>query len=52
MKNIELKLIRDKIVEAVSISAKVFIEKKRKLGQKILISENGLIKDIDPNDMK
>jgi hypothetical protein len=48
MKNSELKEIRDRIIEGMKISAKKFISKKKSLGQKIVISENGVIREVEP----
>lgn len=50
-KKIEIKKTRDKIVEAMQISALKLIEKKKLLGQKMVISENGIIKTINPSDL-
>ena len=52
MKNTEIKEIRDSIVEAMKISAKKLIIQKKKLGQSIVISENGVIKTISPENIK
>lgn len=52
MKKNELQLLRDRIVEAMNISAKMFIEDKIRKGQRIVISENNVIKYIDPKDIK
>ena len=48
MKNSELKEIRDRIIEGVKISAQKFISKKKSPGQKIVISENGIIREVEP----
>jgi hypothetical protein len=48
MKNSELKEIRDRIIEGMKISAQKFISKKKSLGQKIVISENGVIHEVEP----
>jgi hypothetical protein len=48
MKNSELKEIRDRIIEGMKISAQKFISKKKSLGQKIVISENGVIREVEP----
>jgi hypothetical protein len=48
MKNSELKEIRDRIIEGMKISAQKFISKKKSLGQKIVISENGIIREVEP----
>ena len=51
MKNSELKEIRDRIIEGMKISAQKFILKKKRLGQKIVISENGNIQVIEASDL-
>ncbi len=51
MNNSELKEIRDKIIEGMKISAKKFISNKKRLGQKIVISEKGTIRIIDAKDL-
>ena len=38
----------ERIKKAIKISSQKLIEKKRKLGQPLVISENGTIKIIDP----
>ena len=52
MANQELKTIRDKIVEGMKISAERLWAKKKLLGQKLVISENGIIQIIDPREKK
>lgn len=47
----ELKIHTNKIIEAVKCSSKKLIEDKKHLGQKIVISENGVIKYIDAKDL-
>lgn len=51
MKDEELNNIRDKIVQGMKVSAKKLVESKRKLGQKLIISENGEIQIIDPKEL-
>ncbi len=41
-------LLNDKIKNAVKISSQKLIEKKRALGQQIVISEGGKIRVIEP----
>ncbi|MEN9303400.1 MAG: hypothetical protein RL264_1829 [Bacteroidota bacterium] len=41
----------DKIQKALDYSYKKFIEDKKRLGQKIVISQNGIIKHVDPKDL-
>lgn len=43
---------RNLIVEAIKISAQKMLEQKKKFGQKLVISENGVIKVIDARDIK
>jgi hypothetical protein len=52
MKKTELQTLRDRIIEAMNISAKMFIEDKIRKGHKIVISENKVIKVIDPKDVQ
>lgn len=52
MKSIELKEIRDRIIEGMKISAQKFILKKKSLGQKIVVSENGNIQVIEAEELK
>lgn len=42
----EQKELRDKIVEAMKISAKMLVAKKKALGQSAVIMEDGVIKTI------
>ncbi len=51
MKNSELKEIRDRIIEGMKVSAQKFILKKKSLGQKIVVSENGNIQVIEATDL-
>lgn len=48
----EAKEFRDLIVEAIKISAEKFRLTKKKLGQKIVVSRNGVITIVDPKDIK
>jgi hypothetical protein len=52
MKNKELKEIRDRIIEGMKISAQKFILKKKSLGQKIVVSENGIIQVIEAKELQ
>lgn len=52
MKSKELQSIRDKIVAGMKISSKKLVESKKRLGQKLVISENGVIQIIDPKELK
>lgn len=51
MNDSEIKTIRDKIIEAMKISGQKMIEQKKRLGQKIVISENGVIRIIEAVDL-
>jgi hypothetical protein len=48
MNNNERKMLKEKIKRAIKISSKKLIEKKKALGQKLVISEEGKIKTIEP----
>lgn len=48
MSNTERILLKEKIKRAIKISSQKLIEKKKALGQKLVISENGKIRIIDP----
>lgn len=48
----EFKQTRDQIVKGMIISAEKLLIKKKLLGQKLVISENGIIRIIDPLDLK
>ena len=51
MKNKELNIIRDKVIKGMKISAEKLVESKKELGQNLVISENGKIKIINPEDI-
>ena len=48
MNNNERQMLKDKIKRAIKISSQKLIEKKKALGQKLAISEEGKIKLIEP----
>jgi hypothetical protein len=48
MSNKEREILKEKIKIAIKISSQKLIEKKKALGQKIVISENGKIRIIEP----
>jgi hypothetical protein len=48
MSNKEREILKEKIKRAIKISSQKLIEKKKALGQKIVISENGKIRIIEP----
>lgn len=52
MKTSDAKGIRDRIVEGIKISAVKFLKKKKESGQKIIVSESGVIRIINPEDIK
>lgn len=44
----EREILKEKIKRAIKISAQKLIEKKKALGQKLVISEDGKIRVIEP----
>jgi hypothetical protein len=48
MSNKGKEFLKEKIKRAIKISSEKLIEKKRALGQKLVISENGKIRVIEP----
>ncbi|MFM1932199.1 MAG: hypothetical protein RL226_1502 [Bacteroidota bacterium] len=48
MNNNEREILKEKIKRAIKISSQKLIEKKRALGQKLVISEEGKIRVIEP----
>ena len=48
MSNQEKEKLKEKIKAAIKISSQKVREKKRALGQKMVISEGGVIKTVDP----
>ncbi len=48
MSNKEKEILKEKIKRAIKISSEKLIEKKRALGQNLVISENGKIRVIEP----
>lgn len=52
MKTTDAKNLRDRIVEGIKISGERFVKNKKELGQKIIISESGVIRIINPDDIK
>ncbi len=48
MKNSTNTDLLEKIKEAILISSKKMFETKKKLGHKLVISENGIVKTVDP----
>jgi hypothetical protein len=45
----EKKALIAKIKNAIMISSEKMLSKKKSLGQKLIISENGVIKSVKPN---
>ena len=52
MKPTDLISLRNLIVEGMKISAQKLLQKKKKLGQNLVVSENGIIKVIETNKLK
>jgi hypothetical protein len=48
MSNNEKKILKEKIKRAIIISSQKLIEKKKALGQKLVISEEGKVKIVEP----
>jgi hypothetical protein len=48
MSNNEKEILKEKIKRAIKISSQKLIEKKRALGQQIVISEGGKIRVVEP----
>ena len=48
MSNKEREILKEKIKRAIKISSQKLIEKKKALGQKLVISENGIVRIIEP----
>lgn len=48
MSNKEREILKEKIKRAIKISSQKLIEKKKALGQKLVISEDGKIRIIEP----
>ena len=48
MSNNEREILKEKIKRAIKISSQKLIEKKKALGQKLVISEDGKIRIIEP----
>jgi hypothetical protein len=44
----EKDILKEKIKEAIKISAQKLVESKRALGQNLVVSENGKIKIVEP----
>jgi hypothetical protein len=48
MSDNDKEILKKKIKSAIRVSSQLFIAKKRALGQKIIISEGGKIREIEP----
>ena len=48
MSNNEREILKEKIKRAIKISSQKLIEKKKALGQKLVASEEGKIREIEP----
>lgn len=48
MSDSEKKELKVKIMEAIQVAAERMIRKKKQLGQKLVVEQNGIIKEIDP----
>jgi hypothetical protein len=48
MNNNEREILKEKIKRAIKISSQKLLEKKKALGQKLVISEEGKIRVIEP----
>ena len=48
MSNNEREILKEKIKRAIKISSQKLIEKKKALGQKLVVSEEGKIREIEP----
>ena len=48
MSNNEREILKEKIKRVIKISSQKLIEKKKALGQKLIISEEGKIRVIEP----
>jgi hypothetical protein len=48
MNNKEKEILKEKIKKAIKLSSQRLVEQKRALGQKLVISEGGKIKEINP----
>ncbi|MDQ3395323.1 MAG: hypothetical protein M3512_14595 [Bacteroidota bacterium] len=52
MKNIDIVKLRNDIVEGMRLSSEKLKALKKQLGRTIVISENGVIKEIEAKDLK
>lgn len=52
MNDKEIKELKDKILEGLKLAHQQLILQKIKLGQRLIICEDGVIKEIDPIELK
>ncbi len=52
MNDREIKELKEKILEGLKLAHQQLILQKIKLGQRLIISEDGVIKEIDPIELK
>lgn len=52
MNNIDVQNLRNSIVEGMKQSSEKLKTMKKQLGRRIVISENGVIKEIEAKDLK
>lgn len=52
MKNIGISKLRNNIIEGMKLSSQKLKAQKKRLGQNIVVSENGVIKEIEAKDLK
>jgi ribosomal protein S8 len=52
MKNIDVSKLRNDIIEGMRLSSEKLKALKKQLGRTIVISENGVIKEIEAKDLK
>ena len=52
MNDRQIKELKEKIVEGLKLAHQQLIQQKIKLGQRLIICEDGVIKEIDPIELK
>lgn len=52
MKNIDISKLRKEILDGMKVSSERLKTLKKQLGQTIVISENGVIREIEAKDLK
>lgn len=48
----DIKELRETILKGMKVSSKKMIKEKIRLGQTIVISENGIVKEVDPKELE